>query len=154
MGDCGRTSLNYYSRMAAPIVRSDYDALKQAAASFSNQAQAARQTIQALQSQLDTLQGGDWIGQGATAFYQEMGGSVMPTLKRLAAALDSASQTTLQIVQVVQQAEADAAAVFKVSGAGAAGAAAGAAAGIAAGGAAAGAAGAAAGAAGAASGAA
>src|SRR5579859_8239245 len=136
MGDCARAYLRYYFSMTAPKVRADYDSLKQLAASFGGQAQAARQTIQSLQGQMDVLQGGDWIGQGATAFYQEMGGSVMPTLKRLAGALESAQQSTLQISQIMQQAEAEAARVFKVSGAGAAGAAAGAAAGIAAGGAA------------------
>jgi WXG100 family type VII secretion target len=102
--------------MTAPRVRADYDSLKQVAASFSGQAQAARQTLQSLQSQMDTLQGGDWIGQGAEAFYQEMGDQVLPTLKRLASALETAQQSTLQISQIIQQAEANAAQVLRGPG--------------------------------------
>jgi len=102
--------------MTAPKVRADYEQLKDAANRFSGQAQAARQTLQSLQRELDVLQGGDWVGQGATAFYQEMGGQVMPTLKRLATALESAQQTTLQISQIMAQAEADAARVLRGDG--------------------------------------
>ncbi len=95
--------------MAVPKVRADYDQLKAAANRFNGQAQAARSSLQALQRDLDVLQGGDWVGPGATAFYQEMGGHVLPTLKRLAAALETAQQTTVQINQVMAQAEAEAA---------------------------------------------
>jgi WXG100 family type VII secretion target len=81
-----------------------------------SQATNVRQTVQALQQRLETLQGGDWLGQGATAFYQEMGGQVLPTLKRLAAALESGQQITLQMSQLMAQAEADAARVLRGDG--------------------------------------
>src|SRR5207248_2661336 len=55
---------------------------------------------------------------GATAFYQEMGGQVMPTMKRLAGALESAQQSTLQISQIMAQAEAEAARVLRGTGSG------------------------------------
>ena len=109
--------------MAPPKVRADYEQLKNAASQFGGQAQAARQTLQALQRQLEVLQGGDWVGQGATAFYQEMGGQVMPTMKRLAGALESAQQSTLQISQIMAQAEAEAARVLRGGPAGPGGAA-------------------------------
>jgi WXG100 family type VII secretion target len=112
--------------VATPKVRADYEALKQVAASFGGQAQAARQTLQSLNSQLEVLQGGDWVGQGATAFYQEMGSQVMPTMKRLAGALENAQRSTLQISQIMQAAEDEAARVLRGDGGGAAGAAAGA----------------------------
>ena len=114
--------------MAAPKVRADYEQLKSAASRFSTQAQAARQSLQALQREIDVLQGGDWVGGGAAAFYQEMGSSVLPTLKRLAAALETAQQTTLQIHQVMAQAEAEAARWLNGEGVGLAAALAGAAA--------------------------
>ena len=95
--------------MAVPKVRADYDQLKAAAGQFGGQAQAVASTIKALQRDLTVLEGGDWLGTGATAFYQEMGGQVLPTLKRLAAALEAAQQTTAQINQVMAQAEAEAA---------------------------------------------
>jgi WXG100 family type VII secretion target len=102
--------------MAGPKVRADYEQLKEAANGFSVQAQAAQQTVQSLQKELAVLQGGDWVGLGATAFYQEMGGQVMPAMKRLAAALESARETTVQISQVIGQAEADAARVLRGEG--------------------------------------
>lgn len=95
--------------MAVPKVRADYDQLKAAAGQFGGQAEAVQKTLQALQRDLTVLEGGDWLGQGATAFYQEMGGQVLPTLKRLARALEAARQTTVQINQVMAQAEAEAA---------------------------------------------
>jgi len=103
--------------MAVPQVRADYPSLQQMAARCGAQAQAARQTLQSLQRQMDVLQGGDWIGQGASAFYQEMDSSTLPTLSRLAGALESAQQTALQISQVMQRAEADAARVLRGDGA-------------------------------------
>ena len=57
--------------MAAPKVRADYPSLQHVAATFGAQASAARQAIGQLQRQVDVLQGGDWVGQGADAFYQE-----------------------------------------------------------------------------------
>ena len=94
--------------MAAPKIRSDYDQLNQIGQRFGQEGESTRQLIQALRQNLDTLRGGDWIGPGATAFYSEMDGSVMPSLKRLAAAMDSAKQASGQIRQLIQQAEGEA----------------------------------------------
>ena len=52
-----------------------------------------------------TMQGGDWIGQGARAFYQEMEQEVLPSLQRLANAIKLARQVTLQISRIVKEAE-------------------------------------------------
>lgn len=107
--------------MTAPRVRADYDQLRGMASQFGGQAQAAQQTLQALQRELDVLQGGDWVGKGASAFYAEMGSQVLPTMRRLANALASAQQTTLQIHQVMAQAEAEAARFLRGEGTGTAG---------------------------------
>ena len=104
--------------MASPAVRADYDQLQLVANRFNGQAQAMQRTLQQLQRELDVLQGGDWVGTGATTFYQEMGGQVMPTLKRLTTALQSAQQTTLQINQIMAQAEAEAARWLRGEGTG------------------------------------
>ena len=106
--------------MASPTIRADYDQLKDAANRFSGQAQEAQKMLQSLQREMDVLQGGDWVGTGATAFYREMGGQVLPTLKRLTTALQSAQQTTLQIHQIMAQAEAEAARWLRGDGVGAA----------------------------------
>jgi hypothetical protein len=61
---------------------------------------------------VDTLEGGDWIGKGAKAFYREMGTEIMPSLKRLSDALQTADRITRQISQIMQDAEQEAAAIF------------------------------------------
>jgi|SRR5579859_2886278 len=98
--------------MTAPTVRSDYDQLNQISQSFSSQADTLNNMNQNLQSNFETLQGGDWIGQGANAFFQEFNNSVMPTLKRLQSALSESARITAQISQVMKQAEDDASKVF------------------------------------------
>jgi WXG100 family type VII secretion target len=71
-----------------------------------------------MQRQLDVLRAGDWAGQGANAFYQEMDHLVLPTLRRLAQALETAQQSTQQINQIMQQAEAEAARWLRGEGSG------------------------------------
>ena len=94
-------------------VRTDHDQLKQIMALFGQQADATARTLMALRRQKEVLQGGDWTGQGARKFYDEMDGSVLPALTRLQRALTQAQQTTQKISNRMRQAEADAAAVLK-----------------------------------------
>src|SRR3972149_125014 len=65
--------------MPAKQVRSDYDQLKGNASSFRRQEEAVKQTSQKLKAVIEQLNGGqDWVGHGATAFYQEMESEGMP----------------------------------------------------------------------------
>ena len=91
--------------MAAETVRSDYDQLKSSAQSFKSNAEAIDKMNHDVSSAMDTLQGGDWIGEGARKFFSEMNDSVMPTLKRLKDALDQSARVTSQISQVMKSAE-------------------------------------------------
>ena len=102
--------------MAAPKVRSDYDALNQVAQSFRQQAEATARSLQQVRSQKETLQGGDWIGQGATAFYSEMDSQVLPAVLRLQRALEESARITGEISRIMKQAEEDAARVLKGDG--------------------------------------
>ena len=103
--------------MTAPKVRADYDQLKSAAGRFAAQAQAAQQFLGAIQGALAPLQDGDWVGLGASAFYDEMGGQVLPTLKRLAAALESGeADDVCKSARCCLQAEAEAARVLRGEG--------------------------------------
>jgi WXG100 family type VII secretion target len=79
---------------------------------FNQQADAIAKMNQTLKSCQETLQGGDWIGQGANAFQQEMNGQVMPSLGRLQKALTEAARLTAQMSQIIKQAEQDASGVF------------------------------------------
>ncbi len=98
--------------MASGLVRSDHDQLKQISQSFSQQADAINNMNQNIKSCMDTLQGGDWIGKGATAYFQEMNGQVIPSLTRLHRALTQAARITQQVSQLMKQAEGEAAGVL------------------------------------------
>jgi WXG100 family type VII secretion target len=100
--------------MGAPQVRSDYDQLKNLQKSFSSQAEAVAKTTQNIRSIMDKLQGGDWIGEGAQKFYQEMNDQVLPTLNRMYKALDEASRATAQISQTMKKAEDEASSILHI----------------------------------------
>lgn len=98
--------------MASKRTRAEYDELGSAARKWAAEAEHARQMVAALKQCMDTLQAGDWVGQGARAFYAEMNGQVMPALQRLVNALESASRTTQSISRAVHEAEQAAAGVL------------------------------------------
>lgn len=102
--------------MSAPRIRGDYQALAQVAQNFGEHANQINAALQRLKQQKETLANGDWMGQGATAFYAEMDADVLPAIKKLAHALQTARQVTEQMSQVIKQAEDDAAAVFRQNG--------------------------------------
>jgi len=109
--------------MPAPRIRGDYDSLAQISQAFARRAADTQRTIQRIKRQINTLQGGDWIGKGAKAFYREMDSEVLPSLKRLATALETANRATRQIIQILRAAEEDAARIFRAVGVGGVGAA-------------------------------
>jgi hypothetical protein len=65
---------------------------------------------------MDVLQGGDWEGKGAAAFYREMNAEVVPTLARLARALEASRQVVVQINQIMKAAEDEAARYLRGEG--------------------------------------
>ena len=91
--------------MPSAIIRADYDDLAQAAKVFSQQNSALAKANRRIKSAQDSLQGGDWIGKGATAFYREMDGEVNPSLQRLEKAMGEAANITKQISKVMNEAE-------------------------------------------------
>lgn len=112
--------------MPAPKFRGDYEQLGKIASSFGTQASNSQRVLQQLKSQMATLQGGDWIGQGARAFYKEMEQDVLPSLQRLTKAIERAQQVTLQISRIVKEAEETSARLLRGAGGAAAGVGAGA----------------------------
>ncbi|HLC06194.1 MAG TPA: WXG100 family type VII secretion target [Anaerolineales bacterium] len=101
--------------MPSPRVRADYDGLAKISQSFSRQAAETERMIQSVRRCLGTLQGGDWVGQGAKVFYAEMDQEVLPSLNRLAAALSSAERVTRQVSQIMKEAEEEAARFFQIA---------------------------------------
>ena len=104
--------------MANNRTRASYDELKRAAQQWAREAENAQRMVMTLTQNMDALQAGDWVGQGARAFYAEMNSQVLPSLNRLVAALGKAGTTTLQISQLVKDAEDAAAAVLNGRGVG------------------------------------
>jgi WXG100 family type VII secretion target len=68
-----------------------------------------------LSQQVGHMQNGGWVGKGADAFYTEIDQIIHPALRRLHVALCEAQNVTLQISQVMQQAEEEAANLFQGS---------------------------------------
>lgn len=91
--------------MAAPQVRSDRDQLKKIQDSFNKEAERVENVTRDLMSKQDTLHGGDWIGQGANQFYQEMDSQVIPNMNRLRNAMAEAARTVGQISKLMQETE-------------------------------------------------
>lgn len=100
--------------MPSPTVRGNYDELRTISSTFRSNADSINGTNQKLKSAMGTLQSGDWVGKGATAFYQEMNGQVMPAMQRLRNALSEAARVTQEMAQVIKQAESDASACFRL----------------------------------------
>jgi WXG100 family type VII secretion target len=98
--------------MPASQMRADYDQLKDIAGMFNTEGDATSRVNQNLKQLVDQLQA-DWIGKGAQAFHQEMSSDILPAMKRLATAMQSASRITNQMAQVVKKAEDDASNFWK-----------------------------------------
>ena len=99
--------------MPAATIRANYDQLKQVATTFGKSSDECKRSLQNIKNNKETLQGGDWVGQGARAFYKEMDDSVLPTLQRLISALDTAQNSISQISSIMQGAEQQAAKVLQ-----------------------------------------
>jgi len=98
--------------MSADIIQAQYDQLEALARRFGKQAdlQAALQKrVRTTSTRLRTA----WVGRGSEAFYAEMDGKVFPAMQRLIEALREAQKVTLEINEIVRQAEGDAAKPFQ-----------------------------------------
>jgi len=107
--------------MPSPKVRVDHDALQVIARTFGQGADATGKTLRQLKSAMGVLQSGDWIGQGASKFYEEMNSQVLPAVQRLNSALAESAKLTGRISQLMKQAEEEAARILRDEGAGVAG---------------------------------
>lgn len=103
--------------MGADVIQAQYDQLEQIAVRFGRQAEATAQTTQRVQQSMRALQTGGWEGRGAAAFFGEMDRSVLPSIRRLAAALQQSQTVTRRISQVMRTAEEEASWPFRGEGA-------------------------------------
>ena len=87
------------------IVRASHDELPRISKAFGSESARVKSTIDRLNRVIQVLEGGDWIGEGATAFFNEMRSEVMPALVRLMKALESGSSITEQINRIIEEIE-------------------------------------------------
>ena len=112
----GCAALPQGRHMPAPKVRADFDLLNNIATRFSGESDNITQMQSSITQAMSALEGGDWVGPGATAFYAEMRESVLPAVQRLIAALGEAGTTATKIGRTVKQAETDAARQLRSTG--------------------------------------
>ena len=98
--------------MSSDVIQANYEALESIAARFGQQSEMNAAMYGRLRQAVQVLEQGGWEGQGSSAFFAEMDGTIYPALQRLIDALDEAQSTTLEIKQIIQQAEEEAAAPF------------------------------------------
>ncbi len=94
-------------------VRAEYNQLGQVASRFMNQSNAVQQMLNMINSHVEVLEAGSWIGRGFDSFEREMNGEVIPAINRLIQALEEGNRATNQIANLMQQAEDEASAPFR-----------------------------------------
>jgi WXG100 family type VII secretion target len=87
------------------IVHASHDELPKFAKTFGRESDRVKSTIDRLDRVIQVLEGGDWIGEGATTFFKEMRSVVMPALVRLMKALEMGGTVTQQINRIIEEIE-------------------------------------------------
>src|SRR4030042_926034 len=96
------------------IIRASHDELPKMSKAFGSESARVKSTIDRLNRVIQVLEGGDWVGEGATAFFNEMRSVVMPALVRLMKALESGASVTQQISRIVDEIEQSVVGFFSV----------------------------------------
>ncbi len=106
--------------MADKVTKADYEALTDAAKSFSQESDRIKQIAGRLGRGAENLKRTSWTGKGADAFFKEVETSILPTYRRLSDALKEASNIMKALGQLFQGAEEEASATIKGTGGGSA----------------------------------
>jgi WXG100 family type VII secretion target len=100
--------------LATALFRASHDELPKISKAFGSEATRVKSSIDRLNRVIQVLEGGDWIGEGANAFFNEMRSEVMPAMLRLVKALEMGADATRKTGQVIDQLEQDATQLFSV----------------------------------------
>ncbi|MGH2628558.1 MAG: WXG100 family type VII secretion target [Anaerolineales bacterium] len=87
------------------IIRADYDQTPQISKRFGREAANVKRSIDSINRTIEVLKGGDWIGEGAAAFFREMESEVMPAMQRLLKALEKGSSVIQAIERLLHETE-------------------------------------------------
>lgn len=107
--------------MSADIVQARYTELEGVAGRFAGAGERVQEVARGVQGRADVLRRGGWEGHGQAAFLAELDALVLPSLGRLAAALQEAQRVTAQMSATVHSAEEEAARLFQAAGSAAGG---------------------------------
>jgi WXG100 family type VII secretion target len=94
--------------MSSDVIQANYEALERIAARFGKEAEQVGEVNGRIHQVVQLLEQGGWEGQGASAFFAEMDGTLYPALQRLINTLEEAWSATLVIKQIIQEAEEEA----------------------------------------------
>ena len=86
-------------------IKLDFDAFKNIEGAFRSQETATQQTIGKLNKVVEQLRGGDWFGEGATAFFNEMDSLVVPAMKRLQKAMGEGDRVSKEMENTQHECE-------------------------------------------------
>ena len=98
--------------MPAEVIQARYETLTNIAGRFGRQAEQSSQYAVRVRERMVALQNGGRQGRGAQAFFAEMENEVLPVVGRLSTALSEAQTVTLHIIEILREAEKDAAQLF------------------------------------------
>jgi WXG100 family type VII secretion target len=98
--------------MSTNVIQAEYDTLDSIAARFGQQSIMSSALHAQVERSFLTLSQEGWEGRGSAAFASEMQSEVLPALQRLNHALSEAQSVTLQVRDILQEAEEEAARLF------------------------------------------
>lgn len=99
--------------MTAGTIQAEYEQLDNISRRFGQQAKNSVNFMRCLQRNVDNLRHNGWAGEAAEAFFAEMEYEIFPVMSRLNRAFEQAQFVTLEVKDVIQGAEEEAAEPFK-----------------------------------------
>lgn len=94
------------------LIKVSYEAMQKFQNSFRGQETAVQQTTGKLTKVIEQLRNGDWIGEGATAFFNEMDSEVIPAMKRLQSAMSEGDRVSKEIEKIQHETESSIESLF------------------------------------------
>jgi len=93
-------------------IKLDFDAFKNIEGSFRAQETATQETIGKLNKVIEQLRGGDWYGEGATKFFNEMDSQVIPSMKNLQKVMGEGDRVSKEMEKTQHEAETSIISIF------------------------------------------
>jgi WXG100 family type VII secretion target len=83
----------------------NYDEMQAIIKALESEEEEIKVLFNQTKSMTESLHGGQWIGEAADKFFNEMEGFVLPRTTRMIMALNTAGNVAKQIMQIIHQAD-------------------------------------------------